>query len=62
MDPIAAGEIFKACCVLQNLAANESEDMEQFDLQDNDNDLDIDGPPVTNCDPRKEIIKLMRKP
>ena len=60
VDPCFAGKNFKACCVLQNLTVDESENVEEFDLAEDQEDQDIDGPVMRDSDPRREIARLMR--
>ena len=46
--------------MLQNLTVDESENVEEFDLAEDQEDQDIDGPVMRDSDPRREIARLMR--
>lgn len=64
VNPVYAGEIFKTCCVLQNVIVSDHERGEYMQMPcdedlSHDNDLDASGPRLNDSDPRRRIILQM---
>lgn len=58
VNPVYAGNIFKACCVIQNIISQDDNN-EQFDDYIINDDQILDGPGLDINDPRRDIIRLM---